>query len=340
MHIVPEDQKRPKKGRTAAERVFRRVNDITMLVQLVCWLYYTSTLTRRGATTMATDLWAGFPSFVLSPVLEYKLTNCSFTTVASIYAFSDMNMTLNKANSTELIADLIGHMRLIVIISAFAMLVGGLNKLLFSLNVFHWRYHHLYLHKDILTAVEVVMLGYQMMLLITVEPQKELIGNFFRYCGVKQSNYLPFLSSASLWVFFGVTVGVHAFSILFHLLYALPKDGFVDDADDADPNNPPVWMVLQSMINDKAERKKEEKKARRQHWKTVGSVVSLGNSLRNRHVGPDQLGASASVEPGSLRMASPRTPSSNGGQPMMRKAQSSSVVGPPPPPPTFFNRQS
>ena len=328
MHIVPEDQKRPNKGRTGVERMFRRLNDLVMAVQLICWLIYTASVTLRSGKTLGTDMWA--PSgFSLSPVLEYKLANCSYTTSVDLYAFTGLNITLTRNNSAEIWADFAGQLRLIVVISAVALTIGAVNKLLFNLNKFHWRYHNLYLHKDIVSAAEFVFLAYQVFLLATIQPLAALLQNYLRFCGAKQSNYLPFVSSTPLWVAFAVAAGIHFLSLCCLLWNALPKVGMLEE--DEDVSNPPVWRILQSILDDEEKKKEEALRAKR------AAAVALGNTLRSDGLG-GTVGSQSDIQTLSLRMQSPRSAQqggSIGGGGVSRKGTS---VAPPPPPPTFFDR--
>lgn len=336
MHIVAEDQKRPKKGRTGMERLFRRINDATMVLQLVCWLFYTSTVARRGVKTFAYDMWGTGTTFQLSEVLEYKLANCSYHTVTDLYAFTELNLTLTRDNTNEMWIDFAAHVRLLVVATAVLMVVASVNKFMFLQNMFHYRFHHLYLHKEIVTATEFILIGYQLFLLVTLEPQKSLFMLYLRHCNVRQTNYLPFVSSTSLWVFFAVTVAVHFFSVCCFMWNALPKLGLVED--DVDPSNPPVWRVLQSILDQDATHKADDKRAKRQ------DAVQLGNAMRSDHgsassgmlragslqsgaVDPQLLMRMPSPQNGRGRHGSPRSPRKDGGR-----------NGPPPPPPTFFDR--
>lgn len=337
MHIVAEDQKRPKKGRTGMERLFRRINDATMVVQLVCWLFYTSTVARRGVKTFAHDMWGTDTTFQLSEVLEFKLSNCSYRTVTDLYAFTELNLTLTRDNTNELWIDFAAQVRLLIVVTAVLMVVAALNKFMFLQNMFHYRFHHLYLHKEIVTATEFVLIAYQLFLLIALAPQQSLFTGYLRYCNVRQTNYLPFVSSTSLWVFFSVTVAVHFFSVCCFMWNALPKQGLVDD--DVDPANPPVWRMLQSILDQEAAQKAEDKRAKRH------DAVQLGNSMRSGGHAPASSGMlrgsslqSGSVDPQLLmRMPSPQNGGGRHASPWSPRKEASRN-GPPPPPPTFFDR--
>ncbi|KAG5480460.1 hypothetical protein LSCM4_06227 [Leishmania orientalis] len=224
MQLVSDLQQRPKKGRLSIEKNIVSFYDLCSAVQLITFLIHTVT-TMIGANRTFTRYIIVQNDFALKPALVYKTRDCSFSTVRNIYAFNSVNMTFTQNSVNDVFVDQAIQMRLAIFVCAVALAVGGVNRMLVEANVFVVKYRNFYFWKDIISATELLLLAYVMQIAAAAEQPARLLRDYLRFCGVKADSYLPFISTANLWVFAGVGYLTYVVGIILYLNNSLPKYG-------------------------------------------------------------------------------------------------------------------
>lgn len=224
MHIVSDLQQRPRKGRLRLEKRIIPFYDICTLVQLVTLLIHTVTTVLAANRTFTYSIFSN-NDFELRPPLVYKTKDCEFTTVGTYYAFSNVSVSLKLNNANDIYVDLAIQMRLAVFICSATLLLGAVNRSCVETNFFVIKFRNFYLWKDILSAAELLMLGYVFQIATAATGPRKLLKAYLENCGVRSHVYLPFVSLVNLWLFAAMGYFCYAVSLILYLYNALPKYG-------------------------------------------------------------------------------------------------------------------
>ncbi|KAG5506522.1 hypothetical protein JKF63_06025 [Porcisia hertigi] len=226
MHVVSDLQQRPKKGRLMVEKNIVTFYDLCSLVQLVTFLIHTVTTVIGAKRTFTRNIM--IPNeYELTPALAHKTRNCSYSTVRDIYAFYSVHMTLTESSANDIFVDHAIQMRLAIFVCAAAIVVGGLNRTLVDVNVFVIKFRNFYFWKDIISAIELLLLAYVIQIVATAVQPAHLLRDYLLHCEVKSRAYLPFVSTVNLWVFAGVGYLSYVVGLVLYLNNALPKYGLM-----------------------------------------------------------------------------------------------------------------
>lgn len=230
MQLVSDLQQRTKKGRLKIEKQIVSFYDLCSLVQLTVFLIHTVT-TMIGANRTFKNYIIVENNFELAPALTYKTQNCKYNTVRSIYAFSSVNMTFTADSINDVFVDQAIQMRLAIFVCVVTFVVGGVNRMLVEANLFVVKYRNFYFWKDIISATELILLAYVAQITAAIDPPKQLLHDYLRYCGVVGNAYLPFISTINLWVFVGVGYFTYVVGLVIYLNNTLPKYGIMTPAE-------------------------------------------------------------------------------------------------------------
>lgn len=224
MHLLGDDQKRGNKNRTKPERFFKRINTAILAVQLACFLVVLSQVTIAGSKTFTTNFW--FPQdFKLITTLDQKTVNCSFNSLEKFGGFSRVNVTIDYKNQADFFVELSSFSRQAIIVNGVTIGVGGVNKLMFDLNIFHSRYHNLYFHKEIVSTVEILLLVYSIYLCTQADGRGDLLRRYLRSCTVDQETSLPYtVPYVAFYFSLSFTLFFHAITLLFLLKNTMKKE--------------------------------------------------------------------------------------------------------------------
>ena len=220
MQLLGDNQRLPNKQRTTAERLFKRMNSVVMAVQFTCFLIDLARSTVSAPKTFKNDIWIAH-DFRLDDVLTTKL-NCTYQYTGSLNGYDNMGLTLDEYNHGFLFADFAGRVRFALIITALAIIIGAINKLLFDLNVYEFKWKNLLLHKEVITVIELIFLAMTIQSCYEAGKGAEILRHYIKACGINTETSLPFtLPFVSIYVATAVTLFVHAVSACIHLRNAL-----------------------------------------------------------------------------------------------------------------------
>lgn len=256
MQVVSDLQQRTKKGRLKVEKRIVPFYDLCSLVQLTVFLIHTVT-TMIGANRTFRHSIIISNDFELSPSIVYKTQSCSYTTVRSIYAFSDVNMTFNASSINDVFVDDAIQMRLAIFICAVTFFIGGVNRSFVEMNFFVWKKRNFCIWKDIVSAAELLMLGYVAEIAAASGPPSLLLRDYLRHCGIESNSYLPFISHINLWVFVGVGYFTYVVGIFIYLWNALPKYGVMSPEEIEEYK---AWLRVQRAEREQSRKLIEEAK--------------------------------------------------------------------------------
>lgn len=230
MQLVSDLQQRPRKGRLKIEKHIVVFYEVCTVVQLSVFLIHTVT-TMIGASRTFMKYIIVENNFELAPALVYKTQNCSYNTIRSIYAFTNVNMTFTARSANDVFVDQAIQMRLAIFICAVTFFVGGVNRILVEVNVFVVKFRNFYFWKDIISATELILLAYVAQIAAAINPPRHLLRDYLRYCGVEGNAYLPFISTINLWVFVAVGYFTYVVGLAIYLNNTLPKYGIMTPAE-------------------------------------------------------------------------------------------------------------
>lgn len=236
MHVVGERQRQPLKHRHVSENLIRILYDIVLAVKYITLLVLIATATISAKRTFAVDFWSP-NGFALSPVLTYKLANCTYATTVDMYAFRNASLTITSANNSELFTDFASQLRTLIIIAAVHVLLGAVNRELFRSNIFVKRFRHMYLHKDVLTMTEVCLLAWIFASTYHLDQQQRTLQAYFRSCNIIRTTYLPFVSLTTMYVFVGSACASFVIAVLVLLVNAVGKNIVPENGDSRSPVN-------------------------------------------------------------------------------------------------------
>lgn len=223
MHILADDQKRGRKNRTGAERILKRLNSVVLVAQLGCLLVTISYASIAAGKTFKSSLW--FPQeYELETVLELKTKNCTYNEIGSHFGFGEVNTTITHANQGLFMAEAAELLRATLVVNGVAVVLGSVNKLLFDLNVFDFRYRHLVLHKELISVLELGLLIWSLVSAIEAEAPAKLMRNYLKHCGVSARSSIFYVPPfAWLYTSISLTLFIHLVTICLHLRNALKK---------------------------------------------------------------------------------------------------------------------
>ncbi|RNF12815.1 uncharacterized protein Tco025E_06446 [Trypanosoma conorhini] len=239
MQVVSEFQRRPNKGRLKSEKFVLSLYDVVSVVQLVCFLVYTTNFVMGCKRTFVHSVWAR-NDLELVPALRAKLRGCEFNvTQSTLYAFQSVSLSLEDDNSDEIFADHAVQMYLAVFFSGFTLLLGLANRWAVGLNFFSVSWRNFTLRKDALSATELAMTSLLLRATLMANVTRALLQEYLTYCGLLSHGYLPYCSLAPLFLFVSVGYFTYVVGAAVYLWNALPKYGIMTEAEAADYK---VWL--------------------------------------------------------------------------------------------------
>ncbi|EKG00643.1 hypothetical protein TCSYLVIO_008404 [Trypanosoma cruzi] len=252
MHVVSDLQRRPNRGRLKSEKRVMFLHDIATVVQIVCFLIYTTNFMIASKRTFVNSVWLRNP-LQLVPALIFKTRNCRFdVTKTNLYAFRNVHLVLSINNTDDIFADHAIQMFLAIFFCGFALLLGVVNRSLVQHNFFSVSWRNFTLRKDILSAFEIVMISLVLRTSLMANVSGGLLKEYLTHCGLVSDAYLPFCSLVPLFLFASVGYFVYLFGSAVYLCNALPKYGIMSEAEIAEYK---VWLW------ERRERVREAKRA-------------------------------------------------------------------------------
>ena len=226
MHVVGEAQRRPKSKRHISEKVMAKVYVILFLVKYITFLITLVTINIAADKTFGVSFWLP-KGYSLSTILTAKLSACEVPMQRDgWYAFDNVSMTITSENNVELFTDFGGQLRTGIIFAGVSIVLGALNMRLFQENIYVLRWRNVFLHKDVITTLEAVLLSLTFYTFYHAEDQGAVLRAYLRACEVHRESYLPFVEFTALYVFIGVGAGGYALGWLI-LLYNVAANNIV-----------------------------------------------------------------------------------------------------------------
>ena len=231
MHLVGDDQRRHRKGRSSSEKFFKRANMLILAVQLACFLITLSlVLIAAGRTYEGSFI---FPSdYLLAEVLDAKTRNCSFNASLTVEGYPNVPITLNYNNQGRIFTETASEIRFAFAVYIAALALGAANKLVFDVNKYSLAIRHLVIHKEILTSIELILLGFTYQQCFRCEGRSSLLVAYLHHCGVTETvtmyHQVPFVA---LYVGNSVVIFFHLVSfviLIYNSLFAKKLGGIPD----------------------------------------------------------------------------------------------------------------
>ncbi|EKF28950.1 hypothetical protein MOQ_007283 [Trypanosoma cruzi marinkellei] len=277
MHVVSDLQRRPNKGRLKSEQHMMFLHDIVTIVQIVCFLIYTTNFLIASRRTFVHSVWLPNP-LQLVPALIVKTRECRFeVTKSNLYAFRDVHLVLSLQNSDDIFADHAIQMLLAIFFCGSALLFGVLNRSLVEHNFFSVSWRNFTLRKDIFSAFEIVMISLVLRTSLMANVSGGLLKEYLTHCGVVSDAYLPFCSLVPLFLFVSVGYFVYLFGTVVYLCNALPKYGIMSEAEIAEYK---IWLRNRQERVREAKRAAEEAKRANMLLQHVMRLESLPPIIR------------------------------------------------------------
>lgn len=228
MQLVSHYLQRPAKRRLPSEKNIIPFFDLCVVVQATAIIVHSVVLVNSSKQTLSSGILGG-DSLVVQEYLTYKLESCELNVTQSLDAFRSVSVNLTGENFFPLLADFIALMRLGMIIGIITVIIGAFNRLLVELNTFVlFSYRNLVIWKDIVSAVELLLLVILFVIAALADSPRRLLAEFFMSCGVKSRVSLPFVTVTPLYVCAGVGFFAYAVSFAFYLYHTLPKYGVLN----------------------------------------------------------------------------------------------------------------
>lgn len=231
MQLVSHYLQRPAKARLPSEKNIVPFFDLCVVVQATAIIVHSLVLVNSSKQTITSGVLGG-QTLVLQDYLTYKLQNCELNLTQSMDAFTNVKIDLTGTNFLPLLADFISLMRLGMIIGIIAVVVGAYNRVLVELNTFVlFSYRNLVIWKDIVSAVELVLLGFLMGIAALADSPRRVLDTFFVSCGVQSRVSLPFVTVTPLYICAGAGFFAYAVSLSLYLYHTLPKYGVLNEEE-------------------------------------------------------------------------------------------------------------
>jgi len=192
MHIIlDEDVRGPAPGdtkafRTKMEKRNKRINTLVLLAQFTCFLIMLTQISTRSEKTFRGDPW--YPAqerFDLTVQLQTQLANCTHTAVIMRGGW-EIEYTIGLQNSTVLMADCAGRIRVAILVNAFAIVAGSMNKIMYDLNVHYiTKLGRLKVRKQLLLMIEFVLIVWAIVAMEALEDMAKFLHDWTTKCNVK-----------------------------------------------------------------------------------------------------------------------------------------------------------
>lgn len=260
MQLVSHYLQRPAKKRLPSEKSIVPFFDLCVLIQATAIIVHSVTFVDSGKQTLKGGVLSS-GQMELQGYLGYKLGNCMVNITTNLNAFTNVTSTVSGTNFYPILADYANQMRLGMILGIIAVVVGAFNRLLLELNTFVlFSFRNLIIWKDIVSAVELVLLGLLFGLASSADYPRGLLKEFFSSCGVKGKASLPFISLIPLYICGAGGFLAYAVSLILYLIHTLPKYGVLNEDEIED-----YKARLQKKIALQAQTKAQWEKAIEEH---------------------------------------------------------------------------
>lgn len=230
MQLVSDLQQRPRKGRLRMEKRIVSFYDLCSIVQLATWLAHTVQTTIGAHRTFTNSIFVQNRFSLTSPLL-YKTQGCVYNSTRSIYAFRGVRTSFTPDSINDVFVDDAIQMRLAIFIMAVAFAVGSVNRMCVEANFFVLKKRNFYFWKDIISAVELLLLSYVFVIAVSAESPAGLLRGYLKHCNVESEVYLPFVPLAALYTFGSVGFATYAVGLFLYLHNSLPKYGIMTPAE-------------------------------------------------------------------------------------------------------------
>ena len=193
MHLLGDLQRRPRKGRTSLEKAFKAINSLILLVQFTSLLVTATYASIFSTKTFNHHMW--YPGRIeLSAMLQYKLFNCTQNITYSFDAVGDFDMPLNSDTALDLLSYHSFYTALAVFFTLLAVASGAINKVLFDMNFYSFRYRNMVFRKSMLTTLELTFIALGLISASASVNGAPLLKDYFKFCGVRSKRLLPYAS--------------------------------------------------------------------------------------------------------------------------------------------------
>jgi hypothetical protein len=228
MQLLGDHQRLPNKQRTKIEKSFKWINSIVMAVQFACFLIDLSRISIAAPKTFEEGdiIWVR-RSFALDQIIATKTATCynetgGYNFTGNVWGYSNVPLQLNSLTQNMLFAELSELMRFAVIVNAAALVVGFFNKFMYDANVYEWRWKQLFIHKDVVTFVEIILLCVSIQRCAACDVIAPILREWLQACGVHSENSLPYVAPLiAMYVANGFTLLMHLVTLLILLKNSL-----------------------------------------------------------------------------------------------------------------------
>lgn len=229
MQLVSHYLQRPSKNRLPSEKRIIPFFDLCFAIQAVCIIVHIVRVVDASNQTLQHGIIVPQP-FKLAEYLDYKLSGCSMTTTSSsLYAFYNVEVVVNEKNLMPIFADMVWSMRLAMFVGSVTGLMGLVNRGFVENNVFViLTLRNVVLWKDVVSACELLLLGYMFQIAVSIEYPRVLLREYFVYCGVERRVALPFIDVIPLYVFSAAGYLTYVVSGMLYFIHTIPKYGVLD----------------------------------------------------------------------------------------------------------------
>eukprot|EP00759_Apiculatamorpha_spiralis_P036649 PhF_6_TR3683/c0_g1_i1/m.5234 len=246
MHIIVDedahyDEGEGKAPRTYAEKKIKRVNTFVMVVQFTCFLITITDIAIRSEKTFVGDMW--YPDkddLALTYQLQTALINCSYTGTIKRGGWTLTN-TITYNTSLPILADTTGKIRVSLLVNAFAIFAGSINKVLFDLNTHDIiRLGRLRVKKQLLMGIEFVLIIWAIAAMEGLEDSSLYLHKWISGCGVKYLTIFSVPPFVAMYVGHGVVLLMHGVTFWLLLLnaYRTRQEVIADGRGDVEVGGP------------------------------------------------------------------------------------------------------
>lgn len=308
MQIVSDLQQRPRKGRLPMEKRLVPIYDIFSLVQLVVFVIHTVQTTIGAHRTFNNNFFLQ-SDFSLNEAIVIKTQDCVYNSTRSIYAFTGVDTSFTADNVNDVFVDQAIQMRLGIFVMAAAFAIGTTNRICIEVNFFVLKVRNFSFWKDILSAVEMLLLAYVFVIAASVAHPSGLLDDYLTHCGMQSRVYLPFISAATMWVFGGVGFGTYALGLVLYLSNTLPKYGIMTEAEIGEYKE---WLRARRSEKEHTRMFIEQAKRAQARMMLMQSAEYPNSAGHNQQQGAAAMtaggGQSLARSPGMMMVPMPMTP--------------------------------
>ena len=204
------------------ENVLKYVNLFVFIANLVCFLVMAQDVDQKAKKSMG-DFWTHGTFSLDSTLADSLLENC--TRFSSLKTSDwDVYYTITKTNAPALMAHTAGLIRRAVWVTGTAVILGGVNKLLFERNVHDVGYYNIPIRKGYLFLLEIAAIVWSICAMEQPQEPSSFIKDYISQCSTGSISHVwrapPFMI---MYISHAVTLLLHGVTFFILISYSQPE---------------------------------------------------------------------------------------------------------------------